>query len=87
MAQKPKAQDGSRFIKLVVPEHVEKVNAWCEYTQTKSAPKAIAKAIDMAMQYEHEVPELKDRVRMLEMAIRERSLFFSGVRGEDADNK
>jgi len=87
MAQKAKSQDGSRFIKLVIPEHVEKVNQWCEFTQTKSAPKAIAKAIDMAMMYEHEVPELKDRIKMLEIAIRERSLFFSAVRGDNEDTK
>jgi len=87
MARKAKAEDGSRFIKLVIPEHVEKMHQWLELSKTKSAPKAIARAIDMAMLYENEVPVLKDRIRMLEMAIRERSLFFSAVRGEDENTK
>ena len=87
MARKAESQDGSRFIKLVIPEHVEKVKQWIKLSETKSAPKAIAKAIDMAMMYVHEVPELKDRIKMLEMAIRERSLFFSEVRMENEDTK
>lgn len=88
MAQKAKAQDGSRFIKLVIPEHVEKVNAWCEFTQTKSAPKAIAKAIDMAM----ESVELREKVKALEYLVfkdKRTSPFFSGIVGEsdNEDNK
>lgn len=81
MAQKAKAQDGSRFIKLVIPEHVEKVNQWCEFTQTKSAPKAIAKAIDMAM----ESVELREKVKALEYLVfkdKRTSPFFSGIIGE-----
>lgn len=84
MAQKAKSQDGSRFIKLVIPEHVEKVNQWCEFTQTKSAPKAIAKAIDMAM----ESVELRERVKALEYLVfkdKRTSPFFSGIISEDGN--
>jgi hypothetical protein len=73
-----KAHDGSRFIKVVIPDHVANIEAWCELTGL-SAPKAIDKAITMAMAYEKEMPEKLDRIKMLEMAIKERSLFFSGI--------
>jgi hypothetical protein len=74
-----KANDGSRFIKVVIPEHVANIEAWCEFTGL-SAPKAIDKAIKMAMAYETEMPEKLDRIKMLEMAIKERSLFFGAIR-------
>lgn len=78
MAQRAKSQDGSRFIKLVIPEHVDKVNQWCEYIQMKSAPKAIAKSIDMAM----ETVELREKVKALEYLVfkdKRTSPFFGGM--------
>jgi len=84
MPRNVKSKDGSRFIKLVIPEHVEKVNQWCEETQTKSAPKAIAHAIDMA----RESVDLREKVKALEYLLfkdKRTSPFFGSIIGEDGD--
>jgi hypothetical protein len=83
MANK-KANDGSRFIKVVIPEHVANLEAWCERTGL-SAPKAIDKAIKMAMAYETEMPEKVEWIRTLETAIKHKSFFFSGIVGGDTN--
>ena len=71
---------GSIFIKVVKHEHVQLLNEWREITQANSAPNAIADAIKLAMKYNKEVPDLKDRIRMLEYVIANRSLFFGDVK-------
>lgn len=84
MAIRKPAKDGSRFIKVVIPEHVSTLDAWCDHTGL-SAPKAITKAIEMAIAYEKEMPEKLEWIRTLETAIKHKSFFFSGIIGGDAN--
>jgi hypothetical protein len=76
-----KAHDGSRFIKVVIPEHVANLEAWCGHTGL-SAPKAIDKAIKLAMAYENEMPEKLERLKFLEMALKER-MFFAEIKDDE----
>ena len=81
---KKTSQDGSKFIKLVIPEHVDKVNKWCEFIEQKSTPKALTIAIDMAM----ESVELKEKVKALEYLVfkdKRTSPFFGGIVGENGN--
>lgn len=71
---------GSIFIKVVKHEHVELLNKWREITQANSAPNAIADAIKLAMKYKEEVPDLKDKIRMLEYVIDNRTRFFGDIK-------
>ena len=82
MAIRKPAKDGSRFVKLVVNDHVQTLDAWCDHTGL-SAPKAIAKAIEMARTYEKEMPEKLEWIRTLELAIKHKNFFFAGIVDED----
>jgi hypothetical protein len=79
-----KAKDGSRFIKMVVDEHVNTLDAWCDDTGL-SAPKAITKAIELARKYENEMPEKLEWITTLENAIKHKSFFFSGIIGGETN--
>lgn len=83
MAKRNASEGSQRFVRLVIPDHIHKVDQWCEENGGISAPKAIALAIEKA----REIPEmeakiwyLEERVKNLEIVIREAKLIFGEVR-------
>lgn len=85
MAKRNASEGSQRFVRLVIPDHIQKVDAWCEENGGISAPKAISLAIEKA----REIPELEskiwyleERVKNLEIVIREAKLIFGEIREE-----
>lgn len=83
MAKRNASEGSQRFVRLVIPDHIHKVDQWCKENGGISAPKAISLAIEKA----REIPELEakilyleERVKNLEIVIREAKLIFGEVR-------
>ncbi len=87
MAKRNASEGSQRFVRLVIPDHIQKMDAWCEENGGISAPKAIALAIEKAREtpeLEAKIIYLQERVKNLEIVIREAKLIFGDVR-EDKD--
>ncbi len=87
MAKRNASEGSQRFVRLVIPDHIQKVDAWCEENGGISAPKGIAIAIEKAREIpelEAQISYLEERVKNLEIVIREHKLIFGGIR-EDRD--
>lgn len=86
MAKRNASEGSQRFVRLVIPDHIHKVDQWCIENGGISAPKAISLAIEKA----REIPELEakinyleDRLKVMEIIIKERKLIWSEVREEN----